>query len=179
MRHAIFVIGAIALATIAVAAAPPKLGPEWTEDKEAQNYFKMTPIRVTRSAGGNTRNYHLDLEHDKVRVTDTDGNIATGVTVSGTVGLDVRKDSKGRPGSVSAVINKSTYHDLDCDGVWDAWDDSRNGDHRRSIWCNGAWVRVCDFLGGFDNGVRAVLSLDRQTEYVWDGKAWQGRPANR
>jgi hypothetical protein len=176
MKHRLLAVGVVALAAIAFAFADdkPKLGPEWTEDKQAQNFFKMMQIKVTRSAGGNARNYYLDLEHDKVRVVDTDDNIATSVSVNNSAGLEVRKDPKGAPSVVSVNVNKCTYHDMNCDGVWDAWDDARDG-RKRYIRLNDRWVQVGDFIGGFSNGVREVKSLDRKTEYIWDGKAWDSR----
>jgi hypothetical protein len=175
MRRPILVVAVAALAAVAVAADPPKLGPEWTYDKEMKEYTKKLQIKVTRSAGGNVQGYHLDLRDDKVVVYDTDGNIASGVTINGTISLDVRKGPKGSPGSVSFGGNGSSYHDIDGDGVWDAWSDARGWPRKRHIWRDGGWVQVCDSKAGFGDGPE--LSLDRKTEYVWDGKKWTSRPA--
>jgi hypothetical protein len=116
-----------------------------------------------------------------VLVTETDDNTATGVIVNGTMILDIRKDPKGGPSRISfGVVSKYCYHDLDGDGdvVWDAWCDSR-GDYRKCfIRRDEGWVQVCDSKGGLV-GDGPELSLDRKTEYVWDGKAWTSRPVDR
>lgn len=184
MKHRLLALGVIALAALAFASDEPKPGQEWTEDKAAQNSSKMMPIRVTRAGGGPgkggyARNYYLDLPRDKVRVTEEDSNIATSVRVNDTLGLELQKDPKGLPSAVSVVMNKTAYHDLDCDGVWDAWDDMRDGNLKRFISHKGQWVQVCDFVGSFFNGAREVLSLDRKTKYAWDGKVWNARPPKR
>lgn len=179
MRYTVLAVGAVGLAVVVavVAAEPPKLGPEWTYDKEMKQYEKTMPIKVTRSGGGNTRGYYLNLEYDKVMVHDTDGNIATGVRINDTIHLDIRKDPKGGPGKVTFGTNKCSHHDLDGDGVWDAWSDSRGAYTKCFIRHDGGWVQVGDSKSGFGDG--PALSLDRKTEYTWDGRAWTSRPANR
>src|SRR5262245_52648492 len=103
MRYPLLAVGALTLLAVfvTVAADPPKLGPEWTYDKEMREYKKSLPIKVTRSGGGNTQGYHLDLQHDKVVVYETDENIATGVYINGKMQFDIRKDPKGGPSQIS------------------------------------------------------------------------------
>lgn len=180
MRYSHLAVVALAMVAVvvAVAADPPKPGPEWTYDKKMQHYVKTMPIKVSRSGGGNTQGYYLDLRNDKVLAYDTDENIVTGVRVNDTMNLEIRKHPKGGPGRVSLVMNKCAYHDLDRDGVWDAWCDGRGDPHRCFIRRDGAWVEVCDSKGGLV-GDGPELSIDRRTEYTWDGKEWKRRPVDR
>jgi hypothetical protein len=178
MNYRLLTLGAVALAAVAIAADPPKLGPEWTYDKEMKEYKKTMPIKVTRpSAGLSGQGYHLDLQHDKVVVNDTDDNIATEVRVNDTMSLYIRKEAKGGPGRVTVVVNKCAYTDLDGDGVWDAMGDGRAASSKFFIRRDGEWVQVCDSKGGVGDG--PALSADRKTEYTWDGKAWTSRAVNR
>ncbi|HVK14618.1 MAG TPA: hypothetical protein VM597_38120 [Gemmataceae bacterium] len=179
MRYAVPAIGLVVLVAVVLAADPPKLGPEWTYDKEMKQYTKDMVIKVTRSGGGNVQGYGLDLRHDKVRAYDTDDNIASGVTINGSMSLEleIRKDKKGEPQYIFFFVKKSSYHDLNGDGVWDAWYDSRGVGRIRNIWLDERWVPVEDSKAGFGHGPEQ--SPDRKTEYTWDGKAWTSRPANR
>jgi hypothetical protein len=178
MRYPLLAIGAAASVAVivAVAADPPKLGPEWTYDKEMKEYKKTMSTKVTRSGGGNTQGYYLDLRHDKVLAYDTDENISTGVRVNDTINLEIRRNPKGGPDTISVGINKCGYADLDGDGIWDGFCDSRGDSRRIYIRHDGAWVPVCDSKGGF---TIPQLSFDGKTEYTWDGKEWVGRPVNR
>ena len=173
MRRSLLALGMFALVAVTVAADPPsKLGPEWTYDKAEQHYFKMMQIKTVRHSGGNVRGYRLDLEHDKVRVTDTDDNIATEVSLNETLSLEVRKDRKGVPSRVSVVVGKCGYCDFNGDGVWDAWYDGREGVRGKpNIWFNDRWVPVEDSKLGITTEQQRDL-LDRNTEYSWDGKVW-------
>jgi len=176
MKYCLFALCAATLAAVAFAADKPKLGPEWTEDKLSQSYFKTMKILVTRSGGGNARNYHLDLEHDKVRVADSDGNIATDVFLNDKFNLELRKDPKGKPSSVTVRIDKWVYHDLNCDGEWDARSDGRTVTPNRFIWLNDQWVQVTYHHGRFGTGGE-VNFFDGKTKYLWDGKVWTVKPA--
>jgi hypothetical protein len=180
MRHALLAFCAAAMLTgvVSVAADPPKLGPEWTYDKETTSYKKTIPVKVTRSAGGNVQGYYLDLRHDKVLASDTDENMATEVRVNDTIKLEIRKNQKGEPSSVMVVIGKCVYHDLDRDGVWDSLHDNRGGANKNYIRHNGAWVEVCDAKGGLV-GPGPEFSLDGKTEYTWDGTEWKSRSVER
>ena len=181
MRYSFLAFAVVVLLTIVVgvAANPPKLGPEWTYDEEMKEYKKTMPIKVTRSGGGNVQNYHLELRHDKVRAYDTDENITTGVRLNDTMSLEVWRKQKGGGGIITVAIGKCVYHDLDRDGVWDSWYDRRGGAHSCFIRRDGAWVEVCHVKGGLVGGDGAELSLDRKTEYTWDGTEWKSRPVDR
>jgi len=178
VRNPLLTIGAVAVAAVVVAADPPKLGPEWTYEKEMKRYTKTMPIKVTRSAGGNTQGYFLDLRDDKVLVYDTDENTSTGVRVNDTIDLEIWKNRKRGSNSVTVGLAKCVYHDLDRDGVWDSWYDGRGGSDKCYIRRDGAWVQVCDSKGGLV-GDGPELSIDRKTEYTWDGKNWISRPVDR
>src|SRR5688572_10456459 len=117
MRYSLLAVGAVASVSVAVAvvvaADPPKLGAEWSYDKEMQEYRKTMPIKVTRPAAGvSDQNYHLELRHDKFVIGDTDENTSTGVRVNDTINLELRKNPKGGPGKVTVVMNKCAYLDL-------------------------------------------------------------------
>lgn len=182
MRRSLLTFGVITLVAVAVAADPPKkLGPEWTEDKETKEFFKMMQIKTVRSAGGNARNYYLDLEHDKVWVTDSDENIATSVHLNQTLSLRMRKDPKGATSNVTAIMNRCVHYDLNCDGAWDAWYDRRDGADKLYILHDGRWVRVIDVYGSFraQGNDKVVATPDLKTDYAWDGKVWNAKPSKR
>lgn len=175
MRRSLLALGVFALVAVAVAADPPtKLGPEWTYDKKEQNYFKMMPIKASRSSGGNARGYRLELEHDKVHVIDTDDNIVTEVTLNESVNLRVEKDRKGVPSRILVVVGKCGYCDFNGDGIWDAWSDGREGIAGKSyISFNDRWVRIADSKLGISSPEQR--DYDGKTTYTWDGKAWNAR----
>jgi hypothetical protein len=178
MKRPLLAMGAVALAAVVFAGDPPKLGPEWTYDEKMRHYTKTMPIKVTRYGGGDGQGYHVDLQHDKVVAYDTDSNVATGVIINGRMSLDFRKDPKGGPSRISfGVVNKYLYVDLDGDGVWDGWSDSRGKYTKRFIWLDGVWAQVEDSKAGL--GDTPQRSLDRKTEYTWDGKEWKSRTVDR
>jgi hypothetical protein len=184
MKRCLHPIGLVTLVAIACAAnQPKKFGPEWTYDEEERKYFKPMQIKVVRNPGGNVRGYHLDLEYDKVWLADTDGNIATSVNLNNSIELKVRKNPKGLPKEIRAVVNGSVHFDLNCDGAWDVWYDLRSGDHRKAnfyILLDGSWVLVHDSRGRLrfgDEESSFAASPDGKTEYTWDGKVWNAKPA--
>ncbi len=177
MKRCLFALGVFALVAVAVAADPPKkLGPEWTYDKEAQHYFKMMQIKSVRSGAGGVGNYYLDLEHDKVWVSDSDDNIATSVHLNQTLSLEVRKDPKGVSSGITADVNGCLYRDLNCDGAWDTWYDRRDGASKLCILYDNQWIQVRYFRGQITNGT-GLFSLDKKTTYTWNGKVWNAQPA--
>jgi hypothetical protein len=178
MRYSLLVVGAVVLVAVATAADPPKLGPEWTYDEKMKHYKKMMPIKVVRSsAAGSGQNYYLDLQHDKVLIYDETGdNSYTSLRVNDTVSVEIEKNRKGGPAQTSFEANKCRYVDLNGDGVWDGWYDKRGDARKVFIWRDNAWIPVCDSKAGF---TEPRLSLDRKTEYTWDGKEWKSRPVDR
>ena len=181
MKYTFLTGGAVALVAVVVvvAADPPKLGPEWTYDKKMKEYTKTMSVKVTRpSAGVSGQGYHLDLQHDKMLIHDTDENTTTGVRVNDTINLEIWKNRKGGPGRVTVGMGKCVYHDLDRDGVWDSWYDGRGDSHKCFIRRDGAWVQVCDAKGSLV-GDGPELSIDRKTEYTWDGKEWKSRSVSQ
>lgn len=175
MKRGGFAIAVIALAAVAFADDKPKMELGQTVEEEVKGRSFKLRVRTLQTALGNSRNYYLDLEHDKVLVSDSDVNNSTIVNVNHTLGLEVRKAPEGVPSRVTATVNKCVYHDLNCDGEWDAWYDGRADKFVRYIRHNDQWVPVCNKIGDL---FRTELSFDRKTEYVWDGKVWQAKRAN-
>jgi hypothetical protein len=176
MRYALLAFCAAALLTgvVSVAGDPPKLGPEWTYDEKMQEYQKTMSIRVTRIGPG--QNYYFNLQHDKFRAHDADDNTSTSLTVNDSIHVEVQKGRKGKPDQIEFEANNCRYVDLNGDGVWDGWWDKRGDAIKTFIWRNSAWIEVCDSKAGF---TEPRLSLDRKTEYTWDGKEWKSRPMDR
>ena len=176
MRYRLLAVGAVAM--LAVAADPPKLGPEWTYDEKMRQYTKTAPMKVVRtSAAVSGQNYYIDLQHDKLRAHDADDKTSMGITLNDSITLEVKNPKGGPPSILYGVYNRCSYHDLNGDGAWDAWYDSRGGERKRHIWRKGSWVQVRDMKAGF--GDTPEKSLDEKTEYTWDGKEWQGRAVGR
>ncbi len=178
MKHRQIAIGSAGLLFVAVVATgAPKLSSEWTYDKEMRHYSKSVPAKVTRpTLTGSGQNYFFDLQRDKLRAYDDDNDSSTGVTLNDKFTLEVQKKRKDRSERVSVVINKCGYVDLDGDGIWDVWGDAR-GDSRKSyIRFGGVWVEVCDSKSVGDG---PELSLDRKSEYTWDGKEWKSKSVER
>jgi hypothetical protein len=132
------------------------------------------PIKVTRIGPG--QSYYVDLQHDKLRAHDADDNSSTSLTVNDTVYVEIERNRKGGPAQISFEANKCGYVDLNGDGVWDGWCDKRGDAKKVFIWRYSGWIQVCDSKAGF---TIPQLSLDRKTEYTWDGKEWKGRPVDR
>ena len=106
MRYALLAFCAAVLVTgvVSVAGDPPKLGAEWSYDKEMRHFKKMMPIEVNRpSAGLSGQNYHFNLQHDKVLASDSDDNTSTSLRVNDTICLEIRKNPKGGPVQVQPV----------------------------------------------------------------------------
>jgi len=81
---------------------------------------RVVQVPVSRAAAGNTDNYHLQLENERLLITETDGRRGIGISMGG-VGLDVRKDETGRLTGYSIRAGDITYSDLDGDGRIDGY----------------------------------------------------------
>jgi hypothetical protein len=178
MKHCLLAIVAFTVAVTALADDKPKLKLGQTLEEEWKGKFFKISATCFQHAAGNSRGYALDLEHDKVRVSDSDRNTETLIDLNNKFGMELRKDPKGEPTGVSVRINKWMYHDLNCDGEWDARNDNRDATPKRFIWLNDQWVQVKYHHGRFGVG-NEVSFFDEKTEYQWDGKAWNTKPTKR